>query len=662
MMRLGSVFAILALIVGVGCGNLGQGCTGSGNGLDTDGDGVPDATDNCPMTANADQADADQDGLGDVCDPDLIDPDGDGVADGDNCPDDANADQADADEDGVGDVCDNCPANANTDQADADADGVGDVCEGDRDGDGVPDDVDNCLIVANPDQLDTDGDGFGDACDNAPGRPNPGQEDGDGDGVADVEDNCPNVANADQADGDNDTVGDVCDNCPADANTDQLDTDNDGTGDVCEGDKDGDGVDDNNDNCPGIANADQADADADGVGDLCDNCVNDANADQADGDNDTIGDVCDNCPASANQDQVDCDTDGIGDVCDTDDASCDMNGGTNPDPVTVNAGGNKLVSPCESVTLDATTTPGNATVTWTQTGGPPLGIANAGDPLTFFAPAEPAGLPAVYTFAATGTADGFSPGTDSLTVTVLNFTGDPVTFGFDATTSSGAAIPGDLVELTLASELKSGGTVGGVGQTFGQWRATWRQAVRTCSAGHTGGSCSTDADCDTTAGAGDGVCSPPAVSLTPGNDAQSATFTAPSVSTSTTLDFMVGVCRVVMTSGQPDSFEGTLALTESVSVQTATVTLSLPDTIDAGSVVTLGDFVTLAGEPAGAELFFFATLDGDAPVTIDNTDPATMTVGNAVGTVVEVSVQVIGTAGPLATATDTFTISQTAAP
>jgi len=36
--------------------------------LERDGDGVPDARDNCPGTANADQADADGDGTGDACD------------------------------------------------------------------------------------------------------------------------------------------------------------------------------------------------------------------------------------------------------------------------------------------------------------------------------------------------------------------------------------------------------------------------------------------------------------------------------------------------------------------------------------------------------------------------------------------------------------------
>jgi hypothetical protein len=35
---------------------------------DTDGDGIPDATDNCPNTANSDQADSDGDGIGNVCD------------------------------------------------------------------------------------------------------------------------------------------------------------------------------------------------------------------------------------------------------------------------------------------------------------------------------------------------------------------------------------------------------------------------------------------------------------------------------------------------------------------------------------------------------------------------------------------------------------------
>jgi hypothetical protein len=76
---------------------------------DTDGDGIADSVDNCPSTANADQADIDEDGTGDACDAtdDRPDTDGDGVKDfQDNCDTVANANQADADNDGRGDVCD----------------------------------------------------------------------------------------------------------------------------------------------------------------------------------------------------------------------------------------------------------------------------------------------------------------------------------------------------------------------------------------------------------------------------------------------------------------------------------------------------------------------------------------------------------------------------
>ena len=80
--------------------------------------------------------------------------------DADNCPQLANADQTDADGDGVGDLCDNCVTAPNTSQSESDGDGLGDAC-------------DNCPFVPNADQTDADADGVGDLCDNCPDDFNP---------------------------------------------------------------------------------------------------------------------------------------------------------------------------------------------------------------------------------------------------------------------------------------------------------------------------------------------------------------------------------------------------------------------------------------------------------------------------------------------------------
>ena len=64
---------------------------------DTDGDGVADASDNCPMVANADQHDHDGDGRGDACD---------------LCPHINEPVDTDSDGDGIGDACDPRPMTA----------------------------------------------------------------------------------------------------------------------------------------------------------------------------------------------------------------------------------------------------------------------------------------------------------------------------------------------------------------------------------------------------------------------------------------------------------------------------------------------------------------------------------------------------------------------
>ena len=78
----------------------------------------------------------------------------------------------DGDGDGIADSIDNCPVTANANQADDDGNGIGNACEAngapDADGDGRPDTADNCLSVWNVNQADDDRDGLGNVCDPTP--------------------------------------------------------------------------------------------------------------------------------------------------------------------------------------------------------------------------------------------------------------------------------------------------------------------------------------------------------------------------------------------------------------------------------------------------------------------------------------------------------------
>lgn len=230
-------------------------------------------------SANVDDRDNLQLGLGYLYQFGKIDSDGDGISDNlDECPD------------VVGPAATNgCP---------------------DMDNDGVANKDDKCPDVAGAKETmgcpDTDGDGIGDADDMCPEEAGlalfKGCPDSDEDGVADKDDLCPTVAGdvmmAGCPDTDGDTIHDGIDKCPEEAGTEETegcpfaDTDGDGVideEDMCPEeaglvsmkgcpDSDGDGVIDSEDRCPNKKGPYTGcpDTDGDGVIDADDRCVDEA--------------------------------------------------------------------------------------------------------------------------------------------------------------------------------------------------------------------------------------------------------------------------------------------------------------------------------------------------------------------------------------------------
>ncbi len=322
-------------------GNLFPNCIGG----DSDGDGICNATDNCPNDANPNQADADGDGIGDVCDT--------GGGNGGTCND-------------VTAVGTNGQVTISNIATAAKVEIAGPstgwalqlVCNGDC----QSEEIVNNLQAGNYSvkiqtfspycyaqiDLPVSGGGGGNPCDGQGG-------DSDGDGICNNSDNCPNNANPNQADSDGDGIGDVCDgggggggsncqdvtavgsngqitisNIAASAKVDAIGA---GTGwqlvSVCDGDCQSQEI------VPNLPAGDYSvkiqtfspycyaqidlpvstgggggnpcdgqggDSDGDGICNNSDNCPNTANANQADSDGDGIGDACDNGGGGGGQD------------------------------------------------------------------------------------------------------------------------------------------------------------------------------------------------------------------------------------------------------------------------------------------------------------------------------------------------------------------------
>ncbi|MBP7147527.1 MAG: thrombospondin type 3 repeat-containing protein [Acidobacteria bacterium] len=281
------------------CNALDDDCDGTvDDAADSDGDGFDNCNDNCVDAANANQADADGDDVGDVCDCRPNDP-----ANPPPPPIGATlsvARQPDNSTVVSWVAAPGEPYNAYRGwQITGDPFAFNQQCLENRSSDTsavdtlVPRSGVAYFYLASVTCGSNAESSLGDTSAGSP-RPNPdpcpaATRDRDGDGWEEAQDNCPGFRNDSQSDADTDSRGDVCDNCPSAANIDQSDIDGDTLGDVCDPDQDGDGIlDDGNgdgqrgnvpctggatancdDNCPRTVNPNRADADNDGIGNAC---------------------------------------------------------------------------------------------------------------------------------------------------------------------------------------------------------------------------------------------------------------------------------------------------------------------------------------------------------------------------------------------------------
>ncbi len=308
---------------------------------DTDGDNVPDFQD----------LDSDNDGINDIVEAGIDDPEGDGVVNG-----------PDSDGDGIIDAVDENPETFGDNQTeavpDSDNDGTPDFQDLDSDGDGTNDieeagidDPDGDGVIGGP---DTDGDGIPDAVDENPAGFGDNPTDTDGDGIPDTVDlDDDNDGILDELEGDGDTDGDGIPDIV------DLDSDNDGIADIVESgltpeqiaalDTDGDGVIDPEnefgdngvvDSVETTPDSGELDLDGDGVADNPVDTDNDGTPDfqDLDSDNDGLNDIVEagNPDVDGNgiiDDPTDTDGDGLADSVDPD------NGGTLTTPPDIDSDG-----------------------------------------------------------------------------------------------------------------------------------------------------------------------------------------------------------------------------------------------------------------------------------------------------------------------------------